>query len=1199
MSDRLLELRAILADMRRRWARRAMLRALMLGSATAAAVLLVGLLAVWLIAQEGVPLVFTAGTVLTLAIVSLVFALLPLRQPPSDRQLARFIEERTTGLDDILVTAVDVGNRDPGTGNDRSAPGSRLSAPDARMAQLLAADAVRAAREVNVDRVISASDLRSAAIGAAAGSLALLVAAIAFAPSATRAGQVVASYLFPTQYFIVVSPGSLKVRAGEPVTIVARIDGLDGGLVPVLTVGSGEAARSARMTPGGAAGEFTFTLNNITVSFPYAVSAGAVKSADYTVTVIRPVRVARIDLRFEYPKEIGLATQTESDSGDIYAPAGTKVGLTITTDKPVSQGRLKMADGTVLPLSGSDRVLTADLTIQADGSYRVALDDVDGLSNPGDTEYFIRMLDDRPPDVRILRPAGDKQVSALEEVDVEARADDDYGITSLELVFKTSTGKESVVPLAGDKGGLTASGLHTLFLEDLKVQPGDFVTYHARARDVARGRRSVEARSDVFFLEVKPYEEEFVASQSQAMAGMQADDNDVEALAAAQKDIIAATWKLDARAQRSRNGKSEQDIRAVATAQRALKDKAEEAAMQLARTSGDQRRRRGQPGMGATANPVAQAVEAMGRAATQLDKLSTSGALPPEMEALNQLLKAAAEIRRRQVQRQQAQGGGGNGNRQTRDLSTLFDQELRKQQQTNYETPTSSEARDEGTQGEDDPLAGIRELARRQEALTRQQRDLARTQSELSADEIKRQLEKLTREQNELRQQAEELAKQLQQQKSSQQSASAQSSKGGQQGQGGQPKQSGQPGAADTQKMREISEEMRNAAGDLRRQDPGQASARGDRALQQLKDLEQQIQGSRPDERRRALGDLQLEARQLADAERRLGNEASRGSQGSTGDDARRRLAAEQERLAERADRLGQSVHQLGKVDPNRDADERQAVDEAARELDAQRIPERMRQSAQSIREGKGTAGADAAPTPNSTTQPSNPTGQGNNGGKPEDLARALDKVAERLGAATGDRDSETQRLSEQLARTQELRDRLSDVQQAMDALAKAEQQGQQGQPSPPSPGPSPQPGADGKQGSTGRQGAADGGSGQIARLQREVDDHLRDAQRLADDVRRQNPEMAGGGTTPEQWQRSVSAPGTESFKQDFAKWESLKKNLLVALEQTESQLSNQLRARENRERLNAGRHDAVADTYRELVDRYYQSLAAPRRPPR
>jgi hypothetical protein len=114
--------------------------------------------------------------------------------------------------------------------------------------------------------------------------------------------------------------------------------------------------------------------------------------------------------------------------------------------------------------------------------------------------------------------------------------------------------------------------------------------------------------------------------------------------------------------------------------------------------------------------------------------------------------------------------------------------------------------------------------------------------------------------------------------------------------------------------------------------------------------------------------------------------------------------------------------------------------------------------------------------------------------------------------------------------------------------------------------------------------------------MQRDVDEQMKEAQRLADEMQRENPGMQKGGTTPEQWQRSVSAPGTEAFKQDFAKWEELKKNLLVALEQTESQLSDQLRTRENRERLNAGRHDAVADTYRALVDRYYQSLAAPRR---
>ena len=1139
------ELDTILADVRRRWARRALLRAWTLGAMTAASMLLVGLFAVWLVAREGVPLVLVVAAVSAVAVVSLVFALLQLRHTPTDKQIARFIEERAGGLDDVLVTAVE----NPGNG---------------QIANLLVRDAIRATRQVNLDHVISRQTLMRAAAGAALGSVALVVAMVLFAPSANRATNVVGSYLFPKHYSIEVLPGSAKVRAGLPLKIVARIPGIDGGLIPTLTVGAGAEARSARMSPGDAPGEFTLTLNNLTVSFPYSVSAGSARSADYAIEVIRPVRVARIDLAFEYPNGVGLAPHTEEDSGDIYAPAGTKVKVTVTADKPLTRAQLTLADGTALPMAGADQVATTELLIARDGSYRIALKDSDGLASEGDTEYFIRMLDDRPPDVRILRPAGDKQVSPLEEIVIEARADDDYGIASLELVFKTSAGKETVVPLGSPVSGLIAAGIHTVFLEDLKVKPGDFVTYHARARDQGRGRRAVEARSDIFFLEVKPYEEEFVASESQAGGGGGQQSADVEELAAMQKDIIAATWKLDARARRARAARPEQDIRAVAKAQSALKGKAEELTAQMEGQAFAQSRRRGtRPGTPrpSTDDPLPRAVEAMGRAVGELDRLQTAKSLPHEEEALGQLLKAAAEIRRRQIQRQQAQGGGGgNGNRQQPDLSTLFDQELRKKQETNYETPATTETKNDD-KAADDPLSNIRELARRQEALARQQKELARNKDQLAEEELKRQLERLTRDQEELRKQAEQLAQQ----------------------------QSGQGSSAQGRTMRDVADEMRNASKELGRQDPKQAGARGDRASQQLRDLEKQMQGASPDERRRALGDLQLEARQLADAERRLGNESAKTASGAPGDDARRKLAAEQERLADRTDRLGETVKQLANGAAQNDPEKRQAMTDASRELDQQRLSERMRESANAMRQG---ANGDSQAT-----------------AKPDDLARGLDKVAERLGAATGGRDSDTAKLSEQLAKTQELRDRLGELQKTMDALSKSGEgakPGQEGQAGAPATRTSrggvegKQPGAEGRDGQSGQQGTSEGGrAGAVQRLQREADDKMREAQRLAEEVQKQNPGMQKGGTTPEQWQRSTSAPGTESFKQDFAKWESLKKNLLAALEHTESQLSDQLRARENKERLNAGRHDAVSDTYRELVDRYYQSLAAPRRQPR
>ena len=60
---------------------------------------------------------------------------------------------------------------------------------------------------------------------------------------------------------------------------------------------------------------------------------------------------------------------------------------------------------------------------------------------------------------------------------------------------------------------------------------------------------------------------------------------------------------------------------------------------------------------------MAAAAEAMGKAVASLDALKTADALPPEMEALNQLLKAQATVKRREVQRQQAGNGSGNTNR--------------------------------------------------------------------------------------------------------------------------------------------------------------------------------------------------------------------------------------------------------------------------------------------------------------------------------------------------------------------------------------------------------------------------------------------------------------------------------------------------------------------------------------------------------
>src|SRR5258708_8559870 len=99
-------------------------------------------------------------------------------------------------------------------------------------------------------------------------------------------------------------------------------------------------------------------------------------------------------------------------------------------------------------------------------------------------------MDDRPPDVHILRPAGDTQITPLEEVPIEARADDDFGIASLDMVYSVSGGAEKIVPFTSLGGtSLARIASRVLAAEDLRVRPGDLIAYYARARDVARAEQ--------------------------------------------------------------------------------------------------------------------------------------------------------------------------------------------------------------------------------------------------------------------------------------------------------------------------------------------------------------------------------------------------------------------------------------------------------------------------------------------------------------------------------------------------------------------------------------------------------------------------------------------------------------------------------------------------------------------------------------
>ncbi len=1188
-------IRHILQRVRSRWRTLCLLQASTRGALAASAVLGAALVASHWMDRAPVALALVGAAALLFVAAAVIWVGLPLRHVPDDRRIARFIEERAPTLDDRLVSAVDV------VRSDRHAASPALIEP-------MLADAARRVSAIDLDTIVSRASLRRAGGGAGATALLLLTLCVAARGPAGQAVDAASLALFPSRVTLDVTPGSAKIRAGEAFTIRARLVGNRAPVAARVEMADGDRWKPFDMAAAG--GAFRLVLPPASASFRYRVAAGTLISPPYDVTVAHAPRVTRIDVDYTYPAALALEPRTEQDGGDVYAPAGTAIRVRIHTDRPAKSGQMALGEGQAIALSSdAPTMMSASLTVVADNSYRIALRDADGFSNPGETEYFIRMLEDRPPEVRILAPAADRSVTKLEEVDIEAQAEDDYGIASMDLVYAVRGGPETVVPLGSGRHATSMTGRHTLYLEDLDVQPGDFVSYYVRARDITRGSRSNLAKSDIFFLEVKPFEEEFRLARSQAQAG--GSGNAVDDLVTAQKEIVVATWKLDRRAEAAKGARPEQDIRAVSRAEADLKARVEQTSSTFRESTMRDPRR---PQRGATPDApkagqtmpeedaMTAASAAMGKAVTSLDALKTADAMPPEMQALNHLLKAQADVKRREVSREQAGSGRGDNNRNY-DMSSLFDKELQRQQQTNYETKSTSEQRKDETAG---ALDAIKELARRQDEVLKRQLELAKRRAQMSEEELKRELEKLTREQSDLRQQAEELARQMNASPAGSQGRKAEQSgkteQSGKSGQAGQPQgQSGESagqaangssGGERGRQMRDVSEEMRSAASDLRRQNPAQASASGSRALDKLRDLEKQMQTPRPDEGRRALGEMQLEARQIAESQRELASETGKSPQRGAAGDAARRLSAEQERLAERARNLQVRLKQqasgasaangpsqqdpktgsAGRADSS-DKNAKSAAGDAARELDAQHLAERMQKAADQLRATTGTqAGTD--PRAQAAAQ--------------EELARALDKVADKLSTATGSRDGESQKLSEQLARAQELRDRMAQTSKEVERLGKQSGKG------------SSQPSTQKTPGDAGRNGegqqAGNGGSGSdLARLRQEYQRQLEQTRDLVDQLKRDDPNFAKGGTgfTFEGQGMVLSAPGTEAFKQDFAAWEMLRQQATQALDKAESTLSQKLQSKESKDRLAAGVDDKPPAEYQPLVDSYFKALAA------
>ena len=1151
-------------------------------------------------------LVLRAGALL-MFLATIYFALLrPLLKRISDARLARLIEERTPGTEDRLVTAVEFGNE-----------------ADARISPALVnrlyRDANSASAAVDVRNVIHRSRLLLYG-GAALASLLLFAGVLKFGPREISEG--VAQLVTPTTLAassnamsIKVRPGTARVPKGSDQDIIATLVNFDSQTVTIFArpLGSKQDFQGQTMEPAKARSDFRFAIFNIQYSMEYFIESNTIRSEVYKLNVVDLPYVKQLDLTLNFPAFTNLPAKAIEDGGDIAALKGTVATITAKLSGKVRAARIVFADGKKTDMRAQGAEFVGEITVSGDTSYYIELVSNDGEAYRGSNEYDVSVLADQPPVISFDKPGRDRKATNLEEVFTQARAEDDYGIVSMDLHFSINGGDEKKVNLQQltRESARSLTGAYTFFLEEYNLKPGDFISYYAKARDA-----SSEATSDIYFIEVKPFEMEYKQSQQQGGGGG-GGEQDQNALSRRQKDLIAATHRLIREGDKYTEQERKDGYEAVAVGQEKLRTDTLAFLDRMGRRLGDSE---GQKEIAEMADNLRQAAKEMEGAPPPLRKEVGKDALPPEQRALQKLLAADAIFREVQVAFGNQNGGGSGGQREQQELAGLFELELDKMK-NQYETVQRAQQQ-QAEQQKTEAERRLEELARRQQQALEEQRRRMQQSANGGGGGNQRQQQELI---DETRQAARELERLSRERRDPQ--------------------------------MQELSRQLNQTADEMQkaqasaRNNSNESIAQNERALEQLRQAQERLQRSQQTNgaagqsgsqsgsagRQQQIADLRQRAAQAASRQREIAKDmeslARRGGQNAQDENSRKT----REQLAERKDALADAVNGL-----------QQDLEQSARALGAgqgqgqQRAARQLKDAADSlardrvadrIREGKQSL--------NGGGQQQGQQGQ-QAGGRTDERAieRSLNNVSERLQAAEQSaRGPNSSSAEENLDRTRQLADNLDSLRRRLDENGRrngngqpqgqqpgqqqGQQQGQEGQR--PQPGQQDQRGQSGQQGQQGQAGQGSNGNQQREQQaggsqngaqsttnrqrggvdygpiggdwgdNRQIPAEIRERLREAQDLRREWGSTGISAARLDEVIEELKRLADGKMDGNAATSSLLKAEVVEPLRQLELELSRTLQQQSGRTNLRLRDEGAAPEKYRKAVEEYYRRLSGAR----
>ncbi|NRB73927.1 MAG: hypothetical protein HRU46_06185, partial [Verrucomicrobiales bacterium] len=670
-------------------------------------------------------------------------------RPLDLRGIARQVEEKHPDLQAALLAAMD----------QKPTASGELSFLQKRLMSEISEHAVqnRWVRQVSEKRLLAAAWGQFAAVIAFCVSVWFLLGANPYSRPAASEEEIV--QIDPETNLpaieIAVTPGDVEIEKNSRLVIEATFSGRAPASAMVvyktddkeqkfpMNVGLDETVFSALIPKVDSDGDYHITFENA-------------QSDDFKIAVFEYPRLVQADATINAPAYLKEEPREVTDTRKITVMEGSRVDWKLTLNKPVLTGELYGEDEVSIPLEPSKddpSVLVASHVPEKTQRYRVHLIDNDDRANQRPPWITVNVKENTPPKLKLTFPGRDFDVSAVQELPFEAEVWDDVSVEKSGITYQMNDQEDSIT-LSEERlaGGKKHPILTLVSIEDLEAKPRDLISYHFWAEDIDKEGNVRRTTSDLFFAEVRYFEEILREGQPQSGQG-EGQGGESQELLKIQKDVINASWKLRRDHDLGRPferyasdaGVVHESQLVVLNLIHPVIEKAED------------------PELKQIFEEAKKLIEeAAGKFALVVAKEDGELIDPAHQAALKVYAKLIeASSRETEIAMSQSQGQGQSQENQRRNMNLEL-----KQKDLKYEENTVAQEQSQTAEQQEDlaVLARLKELARRQEAIAEKIKELEehlQNASEEEREEIERQLKRLQEEQRELLRELDDLGERM------------------------------------------------------------------------------------------------------------------------------------------------------------------------------------------------------------------------------------------------------------------------------------------------------------------------------------------------------------------------------------------------------------------------------------------------------